>query len=472
MSFEAFYSRPAIVQTNFLFRLLLAVLWPLALAAAPAQPVEAGKRPRVALVIGNSRYENSVGALRNTVHDAEAMGKALRTLGFTVIEKHNVTRDELMSALLQFRAKLSGAEVGVFYFAGHGISVGGSNYLLPIKSNYSPDGQSDAELRLLAETKLFNAEQAVAEMTDARPGCNVIILDACRTTPVARNPRLRDAATEGGLSEMNPPAGSLVAFSTDAGHAAADGEGTNGLYTEELIKNLLTPGLTIEQVFKRTRAGVLERSGGAQVPAEYSRLVGDDIFLAGLAPAKTEEPAVPKAEAIPVPTLGQVNKLASAGNVAGCVDALRYFARSHGPDLHAASPLNTLLDQVKESLRDANTAAANAGAALQNCDLILGVVDECVPAGDPKHVAITAKADNRRGDALLLLGRAEDALNAFDAAAKLTPDDGYIIYNRGRALLALDRNDEAKAAFTLAAGEKFKRSGVRKLAAEALAGMK
>ncbi|HEY2343248.1 MAG TPA: tetratricopeptide repeat protein, partial [Chthoniobacteraceae bacterium] len=145
---------------------------------------------------------------------------------------------------------------------------------------------------------------------------------------------------------------------------------------------------------------------------------------------------------------------------------------SHGPDIHAAPSLNTLLEQVKESLRDANTAAANAGAALKSCDLVLGVVDECVPAGDPKHVAITAKADNRRGDALLLLGRAEDALNAFDAAAKLTPDDGYIIYNRGRALLALDRNDEAKAAFTLAAGEKFKRSGVRKLAAEALAGMK
>jgi Caspase domain len=471
-SFEAFYSRAAAVQINNLFHLMLAVVWPLALAAAPAQPAVEAKRPRVALVIGNNRYENSIGALRNTVHDAEAMAKALRALGFTVIEKHNVTRDELMAALLQFRAKLGRAEVGVFYFAGHGISVAASNYLIPIKSNYSPGGQTDAELRLLAETKLFNAEEAVAEMTDARAGCNVIILDACRTTPAARNPRTRDAANAGGLAEMNPPAGSLVAFATDAGHAAADGDGSNGLYTEELIKHLLTPGLSIEQVFKRTRAGVMERSGGAQIPAEYSRLVGEDILLAGPAPAKPAEEAIPKAEPIPVPTLAQINKLAAAGNVAGCIDALRYYTRSDGPDSHTAAPLGTLLEAVKESLRDGKTAAANAGAALQNCELILPAVNDCLPPGDAQRTALTAKADNRRGDALLLLGRAEDALAAFNAAAELTPDDGYILYNRGRAFLALDRKDEAKADFTAAASAKFKRSGVRKLAAEALAAMK
>jgi len=108
--------------------------------------------------------------------------------------------------------------------------------------------------RMLAETKLFNAEQVVAEMGAAGGGCNLVILDACRNTPVARDPSARDAV-RGGLAEMKPPAGSLIAFATDAGHTALDGEGRNGLYTGELVKHLQTPGITIEQVFKRLNLG-------------------------------------------------------------------------------------------------------------------------------------------------------------------------------------------------------------------------
>ena len=457
------------MQINIFIRLVFAVVGPLALAAASARAADEAPRPRLALVIGNSRYETAVGPLRNTVNDARAMAKTLRTLGFTVIEKHNVTRDELLAAMLQFRAKLRGAEVGLFYFAGHGISVGGANYLLPIKSGYSPEGVDGTVRRLLAETKLFNAEQAVAEMSNAGVRCNLVILDACRTTPVARNPRTRAAAGGGGLVEMNPPAGSLVAFATDAGRAANDGDGTNGLYTEELVRHLLTPGLTIEQVFKRTRAGVMERSGGTQIPAEYSRLVGEDIFLAGLAPAKPAEEPIPKGQPVPVPTMAEINRLAAAGDAMRCVEALRRSTRSRGPGSPAAAPLATMLDHVKENLRDAKPADAKAGPALQTCDLILSALADCLPADHAQHAALTAKAHNRRGDALLLLGRPEDALAAFNAAAALTPGDPYVIYNRGRALLALDRKEEAKADFTTAAGAKFKHSGARQLALHALA---
>jgi tetratricopeptide (TPR) repeat protein len=97
---------------------------------------------------------------------------------------------------------------------------------------------------------------------------------------------------------------------------------------------------------------------------------------------------------------------------------------------------------------------------------------DCLPADHPQRGALTATAHSRRGDALLLLGRAEDALAAFNAAFALTPDNAYIIYNRGCALLALDRREEAKAEFTTAAGPKYKRTGARKLAQEALAAMK
>ena len=431
------------------------------MAADESKPV------RTALVIGNSRYEAAVGPLRNTGNDAKAMAKTLRALGFTVIEKHNVTRDELLAAMLQFRAKLRGAEVGLFYFSGHGISVAGSNYLIPIKSGYDAGNADNTTRRLLAETKLFNAEQAVAEMSNAGAGCNLVILDACRTTPIARDPRTRDAASGGGLVEMNPPAGSLIAFATDAGRAASDGEGTNGLYTEELTKHLLTSGLSIEQVFKRTRARVMDRSGGAQIPAEYSRLVGEDIFLAG---AKSAEPPIAKAQPVPVPTLAEINKLAAGGDAAGCIEALRRYTRNRAPGSQTVFPLATLLDQVKENLRDAKTGAPIAEPMLQACDLILSAIADCAPAD--QRDALSAKAHNRRGDALLLLDRADDALGAFNAAADLAPGDPYIFYNRGRAFLALNRSEEAKADFTTASDAKFKQSGARKLALQALAKMK
>ena len=467
--FPALYPTVAAVQKNIFLRIALAIVFPLSLARS----ADDAKPPRIALVIGNSRYESAVGPLRNTVNDAKAMAKTLRTLGFTVVEKHNVTRDELLTAMLQFRAKLRGAEVGLFYFSGHGISVAGSNYLLPIKSGYHSESADDTSRRLLAETKLFNAEQAVAEMSNAGADCNLVILDACRTTPVARDPRMRDAASGGGLVEMNPPAGSLIAFATDAGHAASDGEGTNGLYTEELTKHLLSPGLSIEQVFKRTRASVMVRSAGAQIPAEYSRLVGEDIFLAGPLPPKPAEEPIPKAQPVPIPTLAEVNKLAAIGDAARCIDALRRYTRGRAaPGGQAAAPLTTLLDQVKENLRDGNAATPIADAALQTCDLILAALTDRLPADPAQRATLTAKAHNRRGDALILLNRAEEALTAFNAAADLAPDDPYIFYNRGRAFLALDRKDEAKADFTAAAGTKFKKTGARKLALEALASMK
>ena len=162
-------------------------------------------------MIGNSRYSSAVGPLRNTVNDAKAVARALRGLGFSVIEDHNVTRDELLRTMLRFRRKIGEAEVALFYYAGHGISLGGSNYLVPVRSGFSPQVDDPAALRLLAETKLFNADQAVAEMGASDARCNLVILDACRNTPIARNPRERSTAS-GGLSEMTPPAGSLIAF--------------------------------------------------------------------------------------------------------------------------------------------------------------------------------------------------------------------------------------------------------------------
>ncbi len=451
---------------TFRHRLALLVLHALVLAPAAA---ETKPGPRTALVVGNAKYEAGVGPLRNPVSDAKAVAKTLRGLGFSVIEEHNLTRDALLVTVGKFRAKLAGAEVGLFYYAGHGVSVAGSNYLIPVKSGYKPEGADETTLRMLAETKLFNAEQVVAEMGAAGARCNLVILDACRSTPVARNPRNRDLASPGGLAEMKPPAGSLIAFATDAGHTAQDGDGTNGLYTAELLKYLRTPGLTIEQVFKRTRAGVMERSDGGQIPAEYSRLIGEDIYLAGPAPAESNQ-ALKAVPATP-PAPGTINKLAADGKAAECVEALKLTASSRGAGDYAATPLEILLDLAKEDLKDLTTPSPKVEGVMQICDLVLEATRECLPPEHPQKSALTAKAQNRRGDCLLILGRPDDALQAYSIAVPLAPDDSYPLFNRGRALLALGRAADAKADFTAASNAKFNQPKARKLAQAALAAL-
>lgn len=439
----------------------------------------ANLKTRTALVIGNAHYEAAVGPLQNTHNDAKSMAKTLRELGFTVIERYDLSRDQLLKAVDQFRTTLPGAEVALFYYAGHGISIAGANYLIPLKSGFTAEGADNVTLRMRSETRLFNAEQAIADMGAAGAGCNLVILDACRNTPINKSTKTRDATNHGGLSEMTPPAGSLIAFATDAGQTASDGEGANGLYTDELMKHLRTRGLTIEQVFKRTRAGVLKRSGGIQVPSEYSRLVGDDVYLAGPAialPAKIAVPAASKpalvAVAVTIPSVAQLSKLAEARQVEDCTKGLQVLVRSRGPGAYAAQPLDALLTGVKEDLKQIPLPSDKLSTALATCDLVLRLLPECVPSGAAGSAALAAKAHNRRGDALLLSDRAEEAVPEFDAAAFLDPSDPYILYNRGRANLTLDRKPEAKADFTAASAARFGRSNARKLAARALAEMK
>jgi tetratricopeptide (TPR) repeat protein len=211
-------------------------------------------------------------------------------------------------------------------------------------------------------------------------------------------------------------------------------------------------------------------SAGAQVPAEYSRLVGEDIFLAGREASKPPEEVIPKARAVPLLTSAEINKLAARGEVEACTQALRQHARA-GSALNVVTPLTTLLDQVKESLRDPKAAAPRAESLLRICDTLLAAIEDCLPPEHTQRGILTARALNRRGDALLLLGKPGDALEAFNAALERSPDDAYIIYNRGVALLQLDRKDEAKAEFTKVISARNKQPGARKLASEALAAM-
>ncbi|WP_208610560.1 caspase family protein [Trichlorobacter thiogenes] len=222
-------------------------------------------RQRVALVVGNSSYTSS--PLKNPANDARAMAVSLRRLGFVVDERINLNYLELNKSIEAFGKKLKSGGIGLFYYAGHGMQVQGNNYLIPV------DAQIDDENEV--RFKAVDAGLVLAKMEQARSDVNIVILDACRDNPFSRSFR----STSRGLASMDAPSGTFIAYATAPGKTAADGGGSNGLYTAELIKVLQTPSLTLEQVFKRTLKAVREKSGNKQTPWMASNLEGEFYFV-------------------------------------------------------------------------------------------------------------------------------------------------------------------------------------------------
>jgi uncharacterized caspase-like protein len=266
---------------KFLIFLLVACLG-VASAAEPQRNIgiaPAGAEKRVALVIGNSAYKDA--PLKNPVNDARDMAAALRKLGFEVIEKTNVSQREMNRAIVQFGEKLRADTVALFFYAGHGMQVKGRNYLLPV------DAQIQSEASVRVET--VDVDGVLDQLTVS--SLNIVILDACRNNPFER----RFRSIGGGLAQMDAPKGSLIAYATAPGKTAADGESRNGLYTQELLKHIQTPGLPLESVFKRVRIGVMSASGEAQTPWETSSLTGEFFFrsVAGATSAAPQPIAAP-----------------------------------------------------------------------------------------------------------------------------------------------------------------------------------
>jgi tetratricopeptide (TPR) repeat protein len=212
----------------------------------------------------------------------------------------------------------------------------------------------------------------------------------------------------------------------------------------------------------------MAQSAGAQIPAEYSRLVGEDIYLAGPAAAPPAKPALPKAGLVKIPTAREINQLAAAGKSQECIDALRIATAANGPAAFAAAPIDSLLEIAKEDLKEATGPSPKVEAAMKTCQLALDAIRDCLPPDHPRRAGLTAMAQNRLGDCLFLSGKTDAAIKSYNIAIELAPADAYPFYNRGRAYLVLGKSDEAKADFTIAADPKFKQPGARKLALKAL----
>lgn len=239
----------------------------------------AGTSPerRTALVIGNGDYRFS--PLKNPVNDARAMAEALRSLGFAVDYRENANRRSMLEALRAFVLRAGSYDVRLFYYAGHGVQVSGKNYLIPTDA----DIQSEDDISI----KGADVSEMLERLGQNKVGMNLVILDACRNNPFAdgatvlvdgRRLRFR-GTTPPGLAPVEAPSGSLVAFSTAPGAVAIDGANApHSLYTKHLLQYLSSPGLPVEQLFKRVRMAVTQESRHQQVPWENSSLMGDFCF--------------------------------------------------------------------------------------------------------------------------------------------------------------------------------------------------
>ncbi len=251
------------------------------LFTAPARPAMQGTggistsaERRVALVIGNSAYTS--GPLKNAVNDARSIAQTVSGLGFEVLQHENLSQNEMKRAIRVFGEKLRRGAVGLFYYAGHGMQVKGENYLIPVGATINGEAEIEYEAVSLG--------LVLAQMEDARNRMNIVILDACRDNPFARGTR----SGSRGLAVVDAPGEMLIAYATGPGAVADDGEGSNGVYVQELLKHVRTPGLSVEEVFKRVRVGVLKATQGRQKPWETSSLVSDFQFAGGTRPVGSQ----------------------------------------------------------------------------------------------------------------------------------------------------------------------------------------
>jgi hypothetical protein len=228
---------------------------------------------RVALVIGNAAYQNASG-LTNTVSDAKAMARMLEKAGFDVVESRtDLGVVEFKRALREFMFTAHDADIAVVYFAGHGIEIRGSNYLIPVDAKLRSDYDADDEA--ISLERLILAVEPVKQL-------RLIILDACRDNPFLRRMQrtLAVRAVTGGLATVEPSAGNtLIAYAAKAGSVSYDGAGPNSPFTTALMKHLFEPGLDIRIALGRVRDEVLKMTANRQEPFVYGSLGGTTIAL-------------------------------------------------------------------------------------------------------------------------------------------------------------------------------------------------
>jgi len=326
---------------------------------------------RVAFVLGNGAYKN-VTALPNPPMDSKAIAGMLRNMGFDVVEGSNLTRDTMSAKLLDFSKRTQGADVAIFFYAGHGIAIDGVNYLLPV----------DADIKTVADVKLgaaINIDDAL-EQTMQGAKVKLVFLDACRDNPFAA--KIKQAAEKAsrsvsvpqGLAEMKSAEGTLISFATGPGQTALDGpEGTHSPFTNALLAHLPEKGIEIQQVMTEVRAEVHEQTNNGQLPWGNTNLIGT-VYLNG-APA----PATPAPDQASNGTAPAVAAAPAAPAVASATpgsDVEVEFWRSV-KDSNKSEELNAYLSKYPDGqfapLARARVAALENGPSTTTRNLTSGI---------------------------------------------------------------------------------------------------
>ncbi|MCX7156634.1 MAG: caspase family protein [Rhodocyclales bacterium] len=305
----------------------------------------AGNDPsRLALIIGNSGYRDA--PLVNPANDAKAVGGLFTEAGFIVDSRLNATRVDMMVAIERFGAavKRSETKLVVFYYAGHGAQLDWRNYLLPV--------DAVVERQEHMKERCVDLSLLLAQFSAAKDKTFVVILDACRNNPFGRSYR----PEQKGLSQFDAPVGSLLAYATSPGNVASDGEGANGLYTENLVRELSKRNTRIEDALKRVRLNVRLASHGAQIPWETTSLE-TDVFIFNEGQKKLTEA---EEEKLLESDFAEWGRIKSSRKVADWVGYLRTFPNGRFAEIAQTRLTRLLADVEKQRLEREQQESAKA----------------------------------------------------------------------------------------------------------------
>ncbi|WP_407119676.1 caspase domain-containing protein [Bradyrhizobium sp. STM 3561] len=277
-----FRLKPFLMTAGLLGSLFGFACGPVSAQVAPAQPAPTalqGPEQRVALVIGNARYQNAT-QLANPDDDAQSMAQFLNSAGFEVVAATDLTQNDMIRVVQDFSAKVASRgpnTVAMIYYAGHGVQLAGENYLVPV------DAKVSSPTELVNNSVRLVDVMSTLETIPSR--MRIVILDACRNNPF---PQVNDAGR--GLAIVDAPNGSIVGYSTAPGAEALDGTNGHSPYTQAFLNIAREPNVPIEQLFKRVRLQVNQATSGAQIPWESSSLTSDFTFFGDTAVAANRAP--------------------------------------------------------------------------------------------------------------------------------------------------------------------------------------
>ena len=363
------------------------------------QPALAEKR--VALVLGNSAYQN-VPPLSNPVNDAALMAGTLKRAGFDVVDsRQNLSALDTRRVLREFADKANNADIAVIYYAGHGIEVDGNNYLIPVDAKLERDNDVYDEA--------FSLDRVLVSVESAKK-LRLVILDACRDNPFAQTMKktLATRAIGRGLAKVEPASpNTLIAYSAKAGSTAADGNGKNSPFTTALSNRLTTPGLDVRRAFGFVRDDVLKSTNNRQEPYVYGSLGGDDVPLVPAPAAATAPAAALPAVPNPQADIRRDYELAlQVGNRA----ALTAFLTQH-PDGFYSSLAKLQLDKIVAD--EAHAAAVEKAKQTEQERVRLAA------SGAQKDAQARADADARAAEqARLVAEKAQQAAQQQAADAE------------------------------------------------------